>query len=358
MQAEIVERVEQAGGSVLALDIGAVTNGSAAQWLSGTMLGAVSEYHRRTTAERTADAVADAVARGVLPAATPPGYLRGEDGRLKPDETAPAVAEAFEMRADGATIAEIRAHLQGAGVKRSVHGVETLLASRVYLGEIHYGKLTPNLHAHPAIVDRALWQRVQRVKVSGGRHGKSDRLLARLGVLHCGTCGSRMTVGSARSGKYALYKCGAPDCSERVTISAPMVEGVVLEHLRGALRNEVGMAAIEDNAAAAERALAAAEDALAAAIEGFMQAGVDAEPTAVKRMAELRATRDKAQAEVDHSLTAYRRPVLSVHAVRDWDRLTLDEQRALIRAVIESVTVAPAEGRRSTDRITVRLVGE
>ena len=52
VQDELVSRVERAGGQVLAVDVGKVTNGSAGQWLSGTMLGAVSEYQRRTTAEQ------------------------------------------------------------------------------------------------------------------------------------------------------------------------------------------------------------------------------------------------------------------------------------------------------------------
>jgi site-specific DNA recombinase len=67
VQAELVERVESAGGEVLALDVGQVTEGTAGQWLSGTMLGAVSEYQRRTTRERTAGAQARAVARGATP---------------------------------------------------------------------------------------------------------------------------------------------------------------------------------------------------------------------------------------------------------------------------------------------------
>jgi site-specific DNA recombinase len=71
-----------------------------------------------------------------------------------------------------------------------------MLASRVYLGEIHFGTLV-NLRAHPAIVDADLWRRVQRAKVSRGRRAKSDRLLARLGVLRCGTCGARMVVGTS-----------------------------------------------------------------------------------------------------------------------------------------------------------------
>ena len=63
-----------------------------------------------------------------------------------------------------------------------------MLRSRMYLGEIHFGELH-NLNAHePIIKDRALFERVQRRTVSRGRQAKSERLLARLGVLRCGTC--------------------------------------------------------------------------------------------------------------------------------------------------------------------------
>lgn len=52
VQDELVTRVESAGGQVLAIDVRRVTNGSAGQWLSGTMLGAVAEYTRRSAAEK------------------------------------------------------------------------------------------------------------------------------------------------------------------------------------------------------------------------------------------------------------------------------------------------------------------
>jgi DNA invertase Pin-like site-specific DNA recombinase len=68
VQDELVSRVEKAGGQVLAVDVGQVSGGSAGQWLSGTMLGAVAEYARRVTAERTVDAKRRAVDRGVPPA--------------------------------------------------------------------------------------------------------------------------------------------------------------------------------------------------------------------------------------------------------------------------------------------------
>ena len=65
VQSVILRRVEAAGGKVLALDTGEVTNGSAGEWLNATMRGMMAEYQRRTTAERSAAAQRRAIARGV-----------------------------------------------------------------------------------------------------------------------------------------------------------------------------------------------------------------------------------------------------------------------------------------------------
>jgi tRNA(Ile2) C34 agmatinyltransferase TiaS len=105
------------------------------------------------------------------------------------------------------------------GVERSISGVESMLRSRVYLGEIHFGELH-NLTAHePIIKDRAVFERVQRRTVSRGRQAKSERLLARLGVLRCGTCGSRMVI----NGYTGSYRCGdssANRCRRRAAVKA------------------------------------------------------------------------------------------------------------------------------------------
>ena len=155
------------------------------------MMGAFAEYYRRSVGERTAEAQASAVARGVCPFPdVPPGLEPGKDGRLVSTAEAPVVVKAFEMRAEGATIKDIRAFLGEQAIERSYHGVQSMLSSRLYLGEIHFGKLV-NTEAHDAIVPRDLFDRVQRNKVPRGPRPKSDRLLARLGVLHCDE-GARM----------------------------------------------------------------------------------------------------------------------------------------------------------------------
>ena len=156
---------------MLAVDVGADH-----EWLGRAM--ALRHDARRgvgvpaqDTAERSAEAQARAVARGVAPCTKVPlGYLRGEDGVLVPDPaTAPLVREAFELRVGGASIRQIRERLD-AGV--SYAAIQRILTNRVYLGEVHFGKLQ-NLEAHEPLVPRDLWQRAQRVHVPRGRQPKS-----------------------------------------------------------------------------------------------------------------------------------------------------------------------------------------
>jgi DNA invertase Pin-like site-specific DNA recombinase len=351
VQAELVERVEQAGGQVLAVDVGRITGESAGQWLSGTMLGAVAEYTSRTAKERSAGGQRRAVERGVCPfPSIPPGYRRGDDGILviEPRE-APIVAEAFGMRARGATIDAVRDYLTANGIERTWYSTQTLLKSRIPLGQIHFGKLS-NLDAHAPIVDEPTWRSAQGGKLSGTRP-PSQRLLARQGVLRCGSCGSRMVVGTVRQngGRYYLYRCPVTgECSKRMTVGADIAEGVVVEHVRAAIRNVEGRASAEGHIRAAEAALENAEQALSGAVE--MLTGMEDLSATQQRLAELRADRDAARAKLEQ--LGGTRAAVTVFADRDWGLLTLAEQRALIRATVESACVGPGRG---PGRVTVEL---
>ena len=352
-QAEVVERVEQAGGQVLAVDVGQVTNGSAGQWLSGTMMGAVSEYFRRSAKERSAEGQARAVARGATPwARVPLGYVRTENGTLEPDaKTVPIARRAFEMRAQGESITEIRKMLKSHGVERSHRGVQVLLASRVYLGEVHFGELV-NLHAHEPIIDRDLWNRVQRMVIPRGPKPTSDRLLARLGVLRCGSCGARLSAMTMpRQNNYVIYRCASTsDCDHHCTISATIAEDVVSAAVRLALADEEGRASMAESAQEITSALDRAQYDLDSALRSFAATGVESEPVAVERLAELREIRDAAQARVDQIGPASAR---TVNADTDWDELSLEARRELIRATVERAIVAPSG--RGAERITVEL---
>jgi site-specific DNA recombinase len=350
VQLEVVRRVEVAGGSIVAADVGEVRGDTAARKLSSQMLGMVAEYHRDVTAERTAEAKRRSVARGVAPFPNiPPGYSRLDDARSWPDERKGVLVEAFRRREAGETIMAVREYLRSEGIERSFHGVQSLLQNRFYIGELRFGDLV-NPDAHPAIIDVRTFQAVQRMSPPRGRRAKSERLLARLGVLRCGTCGSRLVVGSRTHGakRWEHYRCPPiGDCPERVTISAEKVEKAVVDKVKELVAGISGSASRDDGVVEAERELERAEAALDAAVLAFD--GLDDVPAAREKLLALRETRDAARDRHDE-LRASVAPMVTVTASGDWDVLTLDEQRAIIRAVVGKVVIAPGRGR---DRITV-----
>jgi site-specific DNA recombinase len=321
------------------------------------MLGAVSEYHRRVTSERTADAKRRAIAEGrpTFPN-VPPGYRKRDDGRIEPHpEEATVVADAFRLRANGATVLEVRDFLRENGIQRSFHGTQSLLTSRIVLGELRFGALV-NLDSHVPIVPADVWQKVQAMRSARGRRAKSGRLLSRLGILRCATCGGRMVVASQdQHGKrYYMYRCSPlGDCPRRVAISATIVEDVIVEETKRLIADMKGTATMADGIADAELALERCEQELDAAVRAF--SGLEDVAATRERLLELRDARDRARDRFDELQDAAR-PAVTVTASGDWDRLALDERRALIRAVIDRVEVAP--GGRGRDRVTIHVRGQ
>ena len=354
VQEEVVSRVEAAGGRVLALDVGQITGASAAKWLSSTMLGAVSEYQRRSVGERSAEAQEDAVDRGVPPWSTVPlGYRKREDARLEPDpSTAATIQEAWARRVQGAPIREIREWLRKGGVDASYDRVQRMFHMRVYLGEINFGKLH-NPTAHEPLIDRGTWEAVQRGYVRRGPLSRSDRLLARLGVLRCGGCDGRMVVSKGGDG-YEVYRCPnvtSGDCDLRVTIQVEIAEETVVKRVREAIADIRGHASVDEEAREAAEDAGRAQADLEAGIRVF--AGVADEPVALERLTELRAKRDAAADRSRHLSSRLSAVTLSG---ADWDRLSLTAKREIIQAVVASAVVGRGVPGHRTDRIRVELL--
>ena len=354
VQAEVAQRVEDAGGKLFAADAGELRSDTASGWITASMLGVVAEYHRRTTRERTVEAKRRAVERGVAPFPRLPFYLRrgrGSDRSIQHDpRKVKLIREAIRMRLDGETIDAVKAYLRKRGVKISYHGVQSAFSNRLLLGELRFGSMV-NEDAFAPVIDLETWSRLQRVAVPRGRRAKSERLLARLGVLRCGTCDSRMVVGTSQ-GQYDLYRCPpVGDCPKRVTISAEVAERTIVDAVRELLEGIEGRASVESGVDDAADDLARRQDALDAAIRTF--AGLEDEQAARERLQELRAARDQARERHDDLLAASA-PAITVSA-GDWDLLTLDERRALIRAVVDRAVVRPGRG---PDRISIEPRGQ
>lgn len=348
VQQEITERVEAAGGEVLTLDFGKLTNGTAVQRLTANFLGSVSQYYREQTAEKSAEGQRHAIEAGKFTGPTvPAGFLKGPDGRLQPDPATRKIAhEAFERRAAGATTAEVKMFLAEHGIKRTITGVRVMLSNRVYIGEIHFGKLH-NLDAHKGIIERDLFAAVQRMFVRAGRNTKSDRLLARLDILHCGSCGGRMSASISGSG-YGFYRCAtSKECPHPQTITAKRIENFVIDKVKELRADLQGRAAANEHY---EHAIAM-RDRTQAKLERLIMALADLEDevATVEVLAKTKAERDRWQAEVDRLQPA--RASLEIDANLVWEHATLLERRGLILATIKSITVGP--GRSVDERVRI-----
>jgi site-specific DNA recombinase len=364
VQAEVVERVEYAGGSVLTADVGEVRANTAGSWLSSTLLGAVAEYHRRKTKESTNEARRRAIARGIPASVTiVPGYRRGPDRRLVVDEhEAATVRQAFELRAEGGSWRQVRDFLADHGITRTLGGVMKLLSSRTVLGELRHGEHV-NETSHPAIVSRELWRRVQR-RGPDPRGPKSTRLLAHVGgLVRCGSCGGHLSASVEHRGqrRYETYRCAGlvRRCQYRVGIAGKLLDDLVASKALERLQNESETASASVELKEAREVLAQRETAFDHAVEILDSFG-DV-PSAQRKLAELQRQVEKARMRVEE-LERLARVSLTVSAAANWDDpqrpFSLDERRGLIRAVIRRVTVHPGRGPGRVEIETVELLSE
>jgi hypothetical protein len=334
------------------------------------MLGSVFQYFAEITGEKVTAAQARAVARGVYPhPKVPVGYVRGEDGVLTVEPAAAkVVVKAFKRRDRGASLVEIQAFLAANGVERALSGVAWMLRSRMYLGEIHFGELH-NPHAHePIITDRRLFERVQRRTVSRGRQAKSERLLARLGVLRCGTCGSRMVINSD-SGSYRCGDTSANRCQRRAAVKADRVDALVLDAVRAywTTADVNGRTSRRQRSREADEAIKRANADLDDTIRQLGEVGLLGRPASRETLEKLTAALDDAHAVRARLGDGGKSDVIGPDEI---DRLPdpakrLAAWRRLIGDTVESVTVAPAmtaDGRPSRlwdpRRIDIRFLDQ
>jgi DNA invertase Pin-like site-specific DNA recombinase len=354
---EVVRRVEAAGGTVFAVDFGAVSHVTAMQRLTSDMLAIHAEYISRSTGERLGGIQAAAIQEGLPIGTIPPGYRQDpETFRLvKHEEEAGVMHEAFEMRAAGTSWRAIQKYMAERGIVRSTNSVRKLLHSRTYLGELFHGKHS-NPDSHEPIIDKATFDRVQRergeaFKPVPGR--KSPLLLAGLRILKCGTCGKSLAAAAqVRPGdkRYATYRCN-PNlvCSRRVNIDAQIADAAVSNYVRSLLADES-----ETRGSGQELVYARAEADTAQANYSRAQRNLalsSDEAETQRILAELKELRDQAGERVARLEQAARAigDAVTLNAHAQWDDLTLDEQRALVRAVLVRVEVAPGgvvNGRR------------
>jgi len=353
VQRAVLERVEKAGGRVLAVDFGEVQTKSAAQWLSATVVGAMAEYQSRSVGERLASTQKMAIEDGLAIGSIPLGYSEDpESHRLVIHEAeAKLVREAFEMRAEGKSYNAIRNHLAAGGVQRGINSIRKMFGRRTYLGELAHGKHR-NVESHAAIISPELFDKVQGIAKGQQWQAVPDRqnnlLLSGLRILKCGECGRSLAVGAqVQHGKrYPYYRCnpnlGAKG-ERRVSIDARAADAAVASYMRVYLSKLAETEGLGPELIEARAATERTQAALARATRiAMMGSGDEREAEAI--LAELRVAYNRAVARETELERAAREigNAVVLNAGTDWDHLSFEAQRELVSAVLRRVVVTPA----------------
>jgi site-specific DNA recombinase len=267
--------------------------------------------------------------------------------------------------------------------KTALHQLLTnvLYAGRVrYRDEVHPGE-------HPAIIDLAVWDKVQatlaRNARTGGKWVRNKYGAFLKGLLRCGPCGCAMTPSHSSKGvrKYRYYLClrasqkGWAACPSK-SVPAQGIEDLVRDRLRAIgqdpslVADVLAAARAKDATATADRRgeLKRVERDLRAwhaelkAVSGQFRPGEDNAPRLARlsdlqeriASAEVRAkvVRDELAAATpldDDAATA-----ALVEFDRVWDGLTLRERERVVRQLVEQVTY---DGKKGTVAITFRPTG-
>jgi DNA invertase Pin-like site-specific DNA recombinase len=350
-RAEVVQRVERVGGAVMTLDMGRTSNATAADKLSGTMLAAVAEFYADQIGEKTIVSKQRNIDRGVPPfPRITPAYVRRPDGTLEQHPVfGPLIGEAVRMRLGGSSYRQIRDFLAERGLVLSLESLHSTFRSPLLMGEIRFGSFEPNPNAiADPVLDRATFRRLQESKAPRGRYGKSERLLARLGLLVCGVCGSRMSVRSTTRGErfYSYYVCANTLCG-RSSVTADTADELVRDETIRLSKHARGRADLDRELSGARRARDAVAEKLSNAVESL--AGLRSERAGRDVLVRLGAELTAAEAEVAR-LESIVAPELTVTTIDDWGRLTLTERRRAVSSVVRRVVVAPGRG---PGRVTV-----
>jgi len=251
------------------------------------ILNLFNEFHARDTAKKVRDAKAVIGKSGKYLCTIPPyGYLKCPDDKEKwivDEDAAKVVQRIFDLCIAGKGPSQIARilwrekvltptnHLQALGQKTRRRPsaapycwqdttIDVILGRMEYIGCMvnfkHFKKSYKKKQsyrnapenwvvfedAHPAIIERPQWERVQELRKHKRRLTKGGRAGLFSGIAHCADCGSKLHFRtcksfSAKQDNYvcAQYKDAMGQCSAHY-IREEVLRSVVLEHIQRALR--------------------------------------------------------------------------------------------------------------------------
>ena len=327
-----------------------------------------AELERDRISESWKTATSNAVARGIhIAKFTPVGYERSPDKRLVPNGEAPAIREAFLMRAAHKSLMEIARRLDQSAPRpgegrwtRSM--VDRILKNRVYRGEAYRGE-NVNADAHPPIVSIAEWQATNLAPVRAIARGKRQSLLG--GFVRCAGCRYLLAphrleaIDEKAGGRAPVYRCRGTHVAGACTAPASINGRKLEQYVEGLWRTQMAEEALtvqhdsealqgateKLSEAEAELAAFAADVTLRRVLGSGYHAAIEARASAV----------NQAQAELQRALA----PVSGSDAIESYDDLPIEDRRRILGSSIDSVIVTRDDARVPIEeRVTILWRGE
>jgi len=243
---------------------------------------AIAELERGMTSERVSAKMRWIAAAGKIPwGRIPIGYVR--DSNLKntvvvDEPRAEIVRTIFDLYVAG-KLGFDAINDRWPGVFTGRNSLYHILRNPLYVGEVHYaGKIYKS--EHPAIVDRAVFDKAQKLLALKKRQNytrrgveKRDYLLSGLVRCHCGRYMTGYSVNGHAGRKFYYYKCTSPSCKN--AINADALESGVLQQIAAVFTDETEireslaayLAAENQKSAAARSRIAELDKELSAAAE-------------------------------------------------------------------------------------------
>lgn len=356
-----LERIEKAGGVLLAADLGMDTSTTSGKLMRNVLM-ALAEFELDRVRDSWADATRSAIGRGVyISGKVPVGYLRRDDGRLEVDPaTAEAVRYIFRARAAGDSWRSVCEALdrdyRQEDAAWTPQRCQWIVRNRAYLGESRQGQLV-NAEAHEPLVSRVEWE---AARPNGERREWRGEPRMLSGIARCGSCGYALRKDYTRA-DYPRYACGGRKargvCAHPVTIGAARLDAYVEEaFLERVAAEPVALEAVaaDDALAEAVAVLEQAEDELQAYRSTSLVSvlGVEAFEAGIRERAEAV---NVASAEVAQLRRLQPAIPSGANVADEWPNLTTTERRALLEATVEAVLVYPASGRGSRRPVSERV---
>lgn len=192
-----------------------------------TVFASFNQMQRDITSEKVTMTMEAKASLGYFPALAPLGYMNiknpnqavekaGQKIIIKDPERAPLVKKAFELYATGNfNVFDITDVMYENGLrtkygkKLSYSRMYEVLRNRFYIGEVHWGKVHLKEGKHEPLVDKELFDRVQKLLNTKGlqscRRRKYQWLLS--GFLTCYKHGCKYTAEWHLKKKIAYYHC-------------------------------------------------------------------------------------------------------------------------------------------------------